>query len=273
MTTLQAALLGLLQGVTEFLPVSSSGHLLIAQEMLGVQEPGNTLEIALHFGTLLAILVVFRRAAWRVICDAFTGLRICIGRGGRDALRERAPQFPVAIAIVVGSVPTAIAGFLIKARFEGLLDSLPLCGAGLLLTGLMLLALRWVRSEGDNELPAKRGLLIGCAQAVAILPGVSRSGSTIAAARFLGVDRGTAATFSFLLAIPAMFGAGMLEVVQMLRSQAASVPAVALLVGTAVSFAVGAVSLVLLLRVIRRGKFHWFAAYCIPLGLLVLVFA
>ena len=271
MSILQAALLGILQGFTEFLPISSSGHLLLAQELLGVEEPGNTLEIALHFGTLMAIIVVFRRAVWGVSRDAVIGLRICVSRGGRDMLAERAPQFPVAMAIVIGSVPAAIAGFLVKARFEDLLDSRPLCGAGFLLTGLALLALRWAPAGGDAKVPPRRGFLIGIAQALAILPGVSRSGSTIVAARFLGVERKTAATFSFLLAIPAMFGAGMLEVVEMIRNDAPQLAPTTIAVGTLISFATGAASLVLLLHLIKRGKFHWFALYCIPLGVLVLI--
>jgi len=271
MSILQAALLGILQGFTEFLPISSSGHLLIAQEMLDVQEPGNTLEIALHCGTLMAIIVVFRRALWAVIRDAVVGLRICLARGGRDALAEGAPQFPVAMAIVIGSVPAAIAGFLAKTQCEGLFDSLRLCGAGLLLTGFTLLAMRWAPAGGDAKVRPQRGFLIGLAQAVAILPGVSRSGSTIVAARFLGIKRETAATFSFLLAIPAMFGAGMLEVVGMIRNGTPHTAPTALAIGTFAAFATGVASLVLLMHLIKKGKFHWFALYCIPLGVLVLV--
>ena len=272
MDLLQATILGILQGITEFLPVSSSGHLVAGQALLGLESPGVILEVSLHFGTLLAILVVFWDDLVDLVVHGWKGfVLLCRRKPARIA--DSAPRFFTAVAIVVGSIPAGFAGVLLKDYitpfFEG---DLTACGIFLIVTGLMLLATRWALSGDVANVGPGRGLIVGAAQALALLPGISRSGSTIAAGLYVGLERDTAARFAFLLAVPAMAGAVVLELAgASLGSAEISWPAVVW--GTAVAAVVGWVSLKLLLPIVKKGKLHFFAAYCIPAGSLLLVYS
>lgn len=274
MNTLQAMLLGLLQGLTEFLPVSSSGHLVVAQELLGVQEPGILLEVALHFGTLLAVILVFARDLARLVRDGLAGLSMRLRGASREDVLEHAPHYATAWAVALGSVPAAIVGLLIKTAVPGTMESLPLVGVCLMFTGLVLLASRRAPEGVGDLVGPRRGFLVGCAQALAILPGISRSGLTIVAGRFLRMPPETAGRFSFVLAVPAMLGAGLLEVPALLEAggrSSANLTSVA--AGTAVAFGAGLAALVWLLRLIRRGQLHWFGLYCLPGGAAILLWS
>lgn len=276
MSTVQAILLGLLQGVTEFLPVSSSGHLVAAQHMLGIEQPGTFVEVALHLGTLAAIIVVLRSELRQLVRDGFAGLALCLRGADAAILAERAPLFPTAVAIVAGSVPAAVAGIAVKLAVEDVLDSLLSCGICLTVTGAVLLASRWAPEPTTDRVGPARGVAVGLAQAVALLPGISRSGSTIVAGRFLGIKGEAAARFSFLLAVPAMAGAGMFQAHDLLTGGAAGAGSGSLgpvAVGMLVSLVVGIASITLLMRIIRRGRLHWFAAYCMPLGVTIVLYS
>jgi undecaprenyl-diphosphatase len=254
----QVLVLAVVQGITEFLPVSSDGHLAIVEPLLfrGRAAPANSLglTIVLHLGTLGSILVYYQRRIWRLVGD---------DRG-------------VLWLIILGTLPAVavvlLSKFLFDDQFEAWLKSPFLAGLFLPATGLALLF--GVRHAGGQreyrDLRWPEALLIGAAQAAAILPGLSRSGSTIAAALGLGLKRPAAASFSFLLAIPALAGAGCYEGLSMIRHHTplATSPA-NLLLGAAVSFAVGLVALRLLERVLVAGKLQYFAWYCIGLGILV----
>jgi len=271
MTTLDAILLGLVQGLTEFLPVSSSAHLVAAQRLLGVQAPGVLLEVALHGGTLAAILLVLWRDVAALAADGVRGALLYARGAGREVVSARAPLFGMAVAIVVGTVPAALAGVLAGRAIAGLFDSMAAAGAFLCCTGLILLASRLAPAGAGGGLTVRRGLLVGLAQAVALLPGISRSGVTIVAGRLVGLDRRTAGRFSFLLAAPALAGAALWELARTLPTAQAEagdplIRAGALSTGVLVSALVGALSLVALLRLIERGRLHWFAAYCLPAG-------
>jgi undecaprenyl-diphosphatase len=254
----QVLVLAVVQGITEFLPVSSDGHLAIVEPLLfrGRAAPANSLglTIVLHLGTLGSILVYYQRRIWRLVGE---------DRG-------------VLGLIILGTLPAVaivlLSKFLFDDQFEAWLKSPFLAGLFLPATGLALLF--GVRHAGGQreyrDLRWPEALLIGAAQAAAILPGLSRSGSTIAAALGLGLKRPAAASFSFLLAIPALAGAGCYEGLSMIRHHTplATSPA-NLLLGAAVSFAVGLVALRLLERVLVAGKLQYFAWYCIGLGILV----
>jgi len=267
MSVLQAIFLGILQGVTEFLPVSSSGHLVAAQALLGVKSPGIFLEVSLHLGTLVAVLLVFGRDLAGLVRDGSLGLWLLVsGSGGQ--IPQMARRFPTALAIVVGSVPAAAAGLLLKGYIEPLFEgNLRACSIFLSVTGLILLFSRYAaRGEEETVTPLK-GLLVGLAQACALLPGISRSGSTIVTGLFVGLDRRAAARFAFLLAVPAIAGAMGLEIVG--GDALAALPKgtwPAVLCGTVASAAVGTISLLFLMSVVERGKLHLFAVYCIPAG-------
>jgi undecaprenyl-diphosphatase len=255
----QVLVLAVVQGVTEFLPVSSDGHLALVEPLIWTSSSPRPeamdLTIVLHLGTLGSILVFYRRR----IAELLTADR------------------RVAWLIVLGTIPAValvlICKVLLDDQFEAYLKSVLLAGFMLPVTGA---ALIWAsfRAGGERdyrELTWWDSVLIGVAQALAILPGLSRSGSTIAAGLTLGMTRKAAATYSFLLAIPALAGAGAYEGLKMLRHGAtlsASPPN--LLIGAIVSFAVGLVALAALSRIVERGRLHYFGWYCIGLGLVVI---
>jgi undecaprenyl-diphosphatase len=274
MDTLSAVLLGLVQGLTEFLPVSSSAHLTAAEALLGVKSPPLLSAVALHCGTLLSILIVFGHDLWAIGVDGIRGCWTCLQRGDPKTVSEKAPLFGTAAAIVVGTIPAGIAGVLLHEKFERAFGSLTAGGAFLMVTGLFLLASRLAPKPKVDRVGAGRGFLIGVAQAVAILPGISRSGSTIVAGCMLGVDRRAAGRFAFLLAVPALAGAAALEVLRNRQALFASAPGGrdsliqvgTLAAGALVAAVVGTICLIILLRIIERGRLHWFAAYCLPAG-------
>ncbi len=268
MGTAEAVLLGILQGLTEFLPVSSSAHLVAAQHLMHVTEPPIMLDVALHFGTLLAILLVLRRTLWRLAVDGLRGAYLTLRGADRALVRERAPLLPTAVAILIGTVPAGLAGVLLEKRLEALFSNLVAAGVFLVCTGGLLLASRWAQAGGVERVGIGRGLLIGLAQALALLPGISRSGITIVAGCFSGLRRDVAGRFAFLLAVPALAGAAVLQIMHARHGVSGPSPAGwPLFWGVLSAAVVGAVCLHLLLRVVDRGRLHWFAVYCIPAGL------
>ncbi|MEZ4470798.1 MAG: undecaprenyl-diphosphate phosphatase [bacterium] len=268
MDALSAALLGLLQGLTEFLPVSSSGHLVLGQALLGVHLEGGgaAFEVAVHFGTLLSVLVLLRRDVGALLLSTARALRT--PSKIRQQYQEDA-QLRLAAAIVLGCLPAGITGVLFKDELEAAFSSPRLVGGALLFTGLLLLSSRLVRT-GTADVGPGRGLLIGLAQAVAILPGVSRSGSTIATAELLGVAPEKAARFSFLLSLPVIGGACLLKGRDLVSAPPSGEVLTALGIGATTSFLSGLAALWLLFGVVRRGWFSHFGWYCLVVGILAL---
>jgi undecaprenyl-diphosphatase len=247
MGELQAAWLAAVQGLTEFLPVSSSGHLVILQGIMHVPRQGIAFEVVVHLGTLLAVLVVYGRDLLQIL-------------GG--ALRLRRDSLNMLGLLALGSVPAGAAGILLGDSVKKLFDSPLIASAMLLVTGSLLFATRWVRRSGHAPRPLSAGV-IGVAQALALLPGISRSGSTISTGLFFGLSREQAARFSFLLSVPAIAGAGLLE----LPGMSASDMGPHLLVGFVVSALTGYSALRLLLRFVRHGRLHVFCWYCWAAGI------
>lgn len=250
MPIIEMLVLAIVQGIAEFLPVSSSGHLVILGVLMGVDDESATVEIILHAGTLASILVIY----WKRILDL---------------LRSDRRVIPL---LVIGTIPAGVIGLTIKSRAEWLLSSPLLTGWMWILTGTMLLSLKFLPDRGDDYRRMRwwQALAIGCFQSIALLPGVSRSGSTIVGGRLMGLGRDDTVTFSFLLAIPAILGACVLEVKDLVE-EGASVEAVyILLLGAVVAFGVGVFALRWLIWWAREGRLHWFAAWCIPAGMAVL---
>jgi len=258
-----AAVLGLVQALTEFLPVSSSGHLVLGQTLMGVQTPGAAFEVAVHVGTLLSVVVVLREDVLRL-------LRAALRPGWRGRWEGRDTDLRLVAAILIGCVPAGLVGLLYKDELEALFDAPTLVCGALLGTGVVLLATRWA-PDGDGEVSLLRAIGIGIAQAVAIIPGVSRSGATIAVGMFLGVERDRAARYSFLLSLPVISGAALLQARDLLRAPPEGGLWLALTIGTAVSFVAGIGALKLLLGVVRRGWFPHFGWYCLTVGFAGLV--
>ena len=213
-SSLSAFLLGVLQGITEFLPVSSSGHLVLAQHFLHIQAQALLLDVWLHFGTLLAIFCVLYRSVWRLIEGAVRAPHLFYHPS--QYLKAPEGQNTVLLLIVfTASIPTALIGFLFKDTFERLFEgNLRLVGVAFLFTALLLFLTRFKKNAPSGRgvgLSSLQALAIGTIQGIAIIPGVSRSGSTIALALLLGVGRQEAGEFSFLIVVPAILGAMLLE--------------------------------------------------------------
>ncbi len=273
-----ALLLGLVQGISEFLPISSSGHLAVLSALLNIGETPILFSVFLHMATLFAVLIVFRKRIASLVVSLFRLVKGMLGKASnqsgkrQEGLAAIESDVRLILALVVATALTAIVGFLIK----DVAKSLPPVVISLLfvVTGILLILSGRVKEEGASEnLNVRQAVAVGLAQGVAVLPGLSRSGTTISAALFAGVKRSSAGEFSFLLSIPAILAAFVLE----LRDAALlaeSVSAAALIAGMLSAFVSGLFSMKLLLRLINRGKLKVFAFYLIPAGLVfaVLIF-
>lgn len=255
---LRVLILAVVQGIAEFLPISSSGHLVILNNLLGAVGESATLVIILHAGTLGSILVVY----WRRILDLLTRDRRVIG------------------LMVVGTLPAVVVGLTIKKGFPWLTESPFVAAPMLIVTGILLVALGKLpkRSGEYSRMSWTAAFGVGCFQAVAILPGISRSGSTIFAGRLLGLSKDDSVTYSFLLAIPAICGAVTLAIVDLISGDASvdasakEIPIAILVGGAVVAFAVGIAALKWLIRWSQVDRLHWFAYWCIPVGIVFTVY-
>jgi len=273
----KAVILGVLQGLTEFLPVSSSGHLLLARELLGISLPGLSFEVMLHVGTALAVVVVLRRDIAGIL---------------RSLLRwDRArPGFDLAWRIVLASVPAVLAAGLLGSFIETRL-AVPRVAAAMLLVTAAILMFGTLGVRSPRTAAARRGrvssaantrsryplrsdvpapataLWIGIAQALAIIPGISRSGATVVAGLRCGLSRDAAARFSLLLSLPVIFGGAALDGVGLLREGSMSLAWAPAAAGVAAAFVAGLLAANLLLAVVRRAKLGWFGLYCAAVGI------
>ncbi len=276
MPLLHAIILGIIQGLTEFLPVSSSAHLALIPWVLGWHDQGLSFDIALHVGTVLAVIVYFFRDWVQVIAQGF-GLNIGPNFANDPAIR-RNPR--LLWLLVLGSVPAGVAGLLVKDLAENVWrNNQYLIGSMLILVGLFMW---WADRQGARNkdlgsFSASDSLVIGSAQALALVPGVSRSGITICAGLLRNLDRPTAARFSFLLATPAIAGAAALDAWDLLKhSGIAGIPEdmrTAMLVGIIVSAIVGALTIQFFLNYLRRRSLAFFVWYRVVFGIIVIALA
>lgn len=265
MTSLHAFALGAVQGLTEVLPISSSAHLLLIPDLLGWPESGLTFDVALHLGTLLALALYF----WRDICDMLYNFVGSISGRGLHTPGNRLPWY-----IIIATIPAAIAGKTLEEPVERLFRQSPtLICAFLIVFGLLLAfadtigAKRWKL----DRLTLKAAVLIGLAQCLALLPGVSRSGITITAALLIGYNRETAARFSFLMSLPIVFGAALLKTGHLLKSGIPPGETGPLIVGILSSAAVGYLSVAFLLKFVQSRSLYPFVWYRLAVGVLFFI--
>lgn len=255
MNFLHAIVLGLLQGLTEFLPVSSSGHLVIAQHFLpGFAQPGVLFDVLLHAGTMAAVLVYFRYDCRNLALAYFQQ-------------HEEARQYRRLLRLLIlASIPTAVIGLTFKDFFIGVFHNLTIVSLMLLITGGLLYFSERFRKNGRSEekMRSRDALLAGIAQAGAIMPGISRSGSTISALLFQGVSGETAARFSFLMALPAVCGATLISLLDWPAGSGADLTVY--VTGAAMAFLSGLASIHMLMGVVRRRRLYAFALYCWIVG-------
>ncbi len=251
MELIDIIILGILQGLTEFLPVSSSGHLVLGQYLLGINSPGNTLEILFHVGTLGSVVFVF----FNDIKDIFITI-------------EKESTQKLLLFISVATLPAMIIGLLFRHEINQLFDSVSSVGYALLLTGLILISSSFSNNK-NTSFSYFSSLVIGFVQAFSIIPGISRSGSTIVVSLFLGISPKKSAKFSFLLSIPIIFGAGVLGVFNLQNDNFFTLPTVIAAISS--SFFVGILALKALLSLLEKGKFYFFGIYCILIGAISII--
>jgi undecaprenyl-diphosphatase len=259
MTLWQGILLGVVQGLTEFLPVSSSGHLALLRaltEMRITDEKFVFVAVTLHVATLCSVLVVYGRRLWEIVVGT---------------LRGNPAERRYAILLIVGTIPGALLGALFHERFEQAFGSLIFIGGAFIVTGLVLLSTRWAKPT-PAPLTIGGAAQIGLAQAVAIFPGISRSGSTVSAALWRGLVPVDAAEFSFLLAVIIIAGSGVFEA-RHAGTDVSAVGTLPLLVSFVLAFATGIWAIRFLVAMLRRGRFHAFAPYCFAVGLFTVGYA
>ena len=260
----EAGLLGLLQGLTEFLPVSSSAHLVLGQELLGIEEQGDILfEVFVHLGTALSIVTLYAGRLKTIVGDTFR----VVSRSPMhwfSGTEER-----LGMLIVLTMIPTGIVYLLLEDPIEAAFTNLRLVLVMLLVTGLLLLLTARKRNT-SGELTSWKALLIGVAQSAAFLPGISRSGATICTALYQNVRPQLAADFSFLMAVPVILAASLVKGLDLLDAsmQTALLP---LAVGTLVAYISGIFAIKIVLGFVRRGRLHYFAYYCFGIGILGLI--
>lgn len=250
---LKSILLGIIQGLTEFLPISSSGHLVIFKQFMGFEQPGILFEVLLHFATLIAIVIVFSKRIGRIIASIFK----------RWSLSDE--NFRMFLFLLLASVPAALVGIFLKRYIETLFTNVYLVAIMLLITGGVLFSSQFTPAKEGRKHSVVSSIIIGIAQACAILPGISRSGSTIVAGLWSGLKKEAAMEFSFILAIPAMLGAMVMQIGEVGDAVHQGMIGIFLL-GALAAFITGFIALVVLIRIVKRGQLHHFAYYCWIVG-------
>lgn len=264
MELIKAIILGLVQGLSEFLPISSSGHLVIFAEILNFHEEGIAFEVFVHFGTLLSVLLAFRKEISKMIIAPYA---IWLNKSTDYELKE---FLNWDYYVIVATIPAVIVGFSLKDPIEGLFSNILLVFFTLMMTAILMMTAQFLKFRNKN-LSYGRSFLIGIAQAFAILPGISRSGSTIFMGMSLGIEREKVARFSFIMSIPAVFGATILKLKDLMDTPLASSEILNLIVGTLVAFVSGYFAIIWLLDIVKKGKLQIFGYYCLVVSILGLL--
>lgn len=265
MDWLKIIILGIVQGLTEFLPISSSGHLVLTERVFDLHPENIYLEVFLHFGTFVAVVIVFRKDIWGIIKTLWES----IIRGKRS--EDSAYYHNLFFCLLIGTLPAVALGLLFKDFVERAFDNVSLTSFMLILTGLFLFLTRFSRVKRES-VGFLDSLIIGLAQGLALVPGISRSGWTIGAGLLRGIKGTRAAEFSFLLSLPAIFGASVLKLKESLDQSLSSETMALYLCGAFSAFIFGYLAIKFLLQVLKKGRLEYFGYYCIIIGILSLIF-
>lgn len=258
MELIKAIILGVIQGATEFLPVSSSGHLVLGSHILGFSEQGIVFDVMLHLGTLMSVMVVFRKELLLMVQAPFSWLR---GEADEDM------RFYLLwdVYVVIATIPAVLVGLFFKERIEMLFTSVTVVCVMLIFTGIMMITARHIPDRGC-KINSPRAFLIGCGQAFAIIPGISRSGTTIFIGMLLGVNRETVARFSFIMSIPAILGAAVLNLGEVISHPPGADQVIIIGAGTTAAALTGYLAIILLLDIIRKNRLQYFGYYCMAVA-------
>ncbi len=258
MDIIEAIILGIVQGITEFLPVSSSGHLQIAKEVLGVELENNvTFDVMLHTATVCSTILILWREIARILQGLFT-------KGYNE-------QKSYVVKIIISMIPAGIIGVLFSDQIEMLFSSLTFVGCMLLLTAVLLLFAYYAKPRLRDTISYRDSLIIGLAQAAATMPGLSRSGSTIATGLLLGNKKDSVANFSFLMVIPVILGKMILDISSG-ELTSLNIDTAPLVAGFIAAFISGALACRFMIEIVKRGKLVWFAVYCLAMGAASLIY-
>ena len=258
MELIKALILGVVQGATEFLPVSSSGHLVLGSHILGFGEQGIVFGVLLHLGTLVSVVAVFRKELFEMVMAPIRWLRGLTGEQQRHYLLWD-------VYVVVATIPIVICALMFKEQIQGLFTSVTVVCFMLIVTGLMMITAQFISDRG-RRVNGPSAFLIGCGQAFAIIPGVSRSGTTIFVAMLLGINRETAARFSFIMSIPAILGAAVLNLGEVIADPPTAQEMIVYATGTVAAAITGYLAIILLLDIIRKNRLQWFGYYCLAVA-------
>lgn len=270
MTFWEAILLGIVQGLTEFLPISSSGHLVLAEAILGIQDKEIVFEVVVHFGTLLAVVTLFRSDLLKILGDFKLYGMSKLKRVKLDSSPKSLEGLNLLRLLVIGTIPAALIGFFFQENFESAFADPKLVSIALLFTGLILLISRFTH-EQTPQISKTKAFLIGLAQVLALFPGISRSGTTITAGLLLGIQPLEAARYSFLLAVPVILGANLIQVAELLSNPVSNDQIVKLLLGCAAAYGAGFLAIKWLMAILQKGRFDRFAYYCFAVGILGII--
>lgn len=265
MTIFDSVLLGAVQGLTEFLPVSSTGHLILMRELLGINTSGGlAFDAILQLGTVLAALLYFRKDVWRLTVDAWT---IVTGKRKNVPLARQHEL----LAIIIGTLPALVLGLLLQHTMETLFRSAFIVAVMLILGSILFVFAERMAKQHHDAVTPKDGIWIGIFQCAALIPGVSRSGSTISGGLFRGLTRSSAARFSFLLSLPIITGSGLKALADVIKDKPADIQFLQLTIGFIVSFTIGLACIHWLLGYLKKHGLHLFAWYRVALGVIVIL--
>ena len=273
MTYIEAVILGLVQGLAEFLPISSSGHLALLQQFFGIKEDNVLLfAVLLHVGTLISVFIVYWKDIWELIVELFLTIKdIFTGKGLR--LDER-PVRKLGVMIIVATIPTGLIGILFNDFFDGLYNSIVPIGVGLLVTGcLLVIAERMGTSNrGIKEMNFRNAIFVGVVQGIAICPGVSRSGSTLFGSLLCNLDRTFAVKFVFLISIPSILGSAVMEAPDAIAAGMNMSDLGPIIVGMIVAAVSGLIAIKTMIKVVSNKKLNYFSYYVWLLGIFVIIY-
>jgi undecaprenyl-diphosphatase len=272
MTYFEAIILGLVQGLAEFLPISSSGHLALLQNWFGIDETKVLLfTVLLHVGTLISVFIVYWKDIWELIVELCITIKdLCTGKGLR--LQER-PVRKLGVMIIVATIPTAIIGFAFNDFFDSLYTSVIPIGIGLIITGFLLLIAERMNSGNRTieNMNLRNAIFIGCVQGVAICPGISRSGSTLFGSLVCNLDRKFAVKFVFLISIPSILGSAILEAPEAIEAGVTASELGPVIVGMVVAAIAGLAAIKGMIKIVQDKKLIWFSYYVWILGAIVVL--
>lgn len=260
--------LALLQGLTEFIPVSSSGHLVFFQKVFGFQEPLLCFDIILHLATALAVIIFLKNDLHLIIQDTFLALKQLISGKSFIMVWQEHKNFKLGVFVCVAIIPAIIFGLLFNTIIESMFGSLRFIGVAFLCTGTVLFITKYAKQETRHDFNFKDALSIGLAQAIAIFPGISRSGLTISSGMLRGLDKNLAARFSFILSVPTIIAAGAYQLKDGIGE--INISFLVLSLSFAIAFLSGYISLIFLSKLIAKAKFHYLAYYCWTMGVITI---